>query len=148
MVKKRISTKHNLISKANDMKDYQLCDKAQGEMRDLMREKGRLEIDVTRPWGSPCDSCGNQCTGHYVTDIDKLLELHSNNKAIRALPPGVLIEDAFKQGFADGRNTVNLAKKCCLSVDEVEMWVAHLQKKKATRAKGVEKARETRERKK
>lgn len=48
-------------------------------------------IDVTRPWGSPCDSCGNQCTGHYVTDIDKLLELHSNNKAIRALPPGVLI---------------------------------------------------------
>lgn len=43
MVKKRISTKHNLISKANDMKDYQLCDKAQGEMRDLMREKGRLE---------------------------------------------------------------------------------------------------------
>ena len=32
-------------------------------------------VDVTRPWGSPCDSCGSQCTGHYVTDIPPLLEL-------------------------------------------------------------------------
>ena len=25
-------------------------------------------IDVNKPWGSPCDSCGDHCTGHFVTD--------------------------------------------------------------------------------
>lgn len=54
-------------------------------------------IDVTRPWGSDCDSCGSKCTGHYVTDIDNLLELRRNNKAIRSLPPSVIIEEAFKK---------------------------------------------------
>lgn len=29
-------------------------------------------VDVTGPWGGPCDSCDGQCTGHYVTDIPKL----------------------------------------------------------------------------
>ena len=86
-------------------------------------------IDVTKPWGSPCNSCSNKCAGHYVTDIDALLELQSNKKAIRALPPSVLIEEAFKHGCAEGENTKNLAKKCCLSVEEVQMWVTHLNKR-------------------
>lgn len=89
-----------------------------------------LVIDVSKPWGSPCNSCGNHCTGHYVTDIDTLLKLQSNNKAIRALPPSVLIEEAFKKGCAEGENTASLAKKCCLSVEEVKMWLTHLNKKK------------------
>ena len=66
----------------------------------------------------------------------------------QSITPSVLIEEAFKQGCAEGENTTNLAKKCCLSVEEVQMWVAHLSKKKLTRAKGAQKARETRERKK
>ena len=105
-------------------------------------------IDVNKPWGSPCDSCGDHCTGHFVTDIDRLLELQSKKRAIRALPPSVLIEEAFKQGCAEGENTLHLAKKCCLSVEEVQMWLTHLKKKKLTRARAVQKARETREKKK
>ena len=32
---------------------------------------------------------------------------------------------------------INLAKKCCLSLNEVMIWVSHLQKKKETCAKAV-----------
>ena len=35
--------KRQIISQASCMKDYQLCDKAQGEMRELFHEKGKLE---------------------------------------------------------------------------------------------------------
>ena len=65
-------------------------------------------IDVNKPWGSPCSGCGNHCTGHNVTDTDMLLELQSNNKAIRALPPSVLIEEAFKKDCAEGENTASM----------------------------------------
>ena len=80
-----------------------------------------------------------------VTQVDQLLELHGRGKAIRSLPPNTIIQEAFKKG----NYTVDaLAKKCCLTTDEVEMWLQHLQKKKATRQKAVLKAKETRQRKK
>ena len=41
-------------------------------------------VDVTTPWGGLCDSCDSQCTGHYVTDIPKLLELCQKNQAIKS----------------------------------------------------------------
>ena len=100
-------------------------------------------VDVTRPWRSPCDSCGSQCTGHFVTNIQPLLEMRKNNKAIRSLPPGIIIsEEAFKKGSSEN-DKVALAKKCCLSTEEVEIWLCHLQKKQITRAKGVQKAKQT-----
>ena len=107
----------------------------------------RYPILMHKPRGSPCDSCGYHCVGHYVTDIDKLLELQSKKRAIRALPTSVLIEEAFKQGCAEGENMLHLAKKC-LSAEEVQMWLMHLTKKKQTRARAVQKACETREKKK
>ena len=59
------------------------------------------------------------------------------------------IEEAFKKGIeAEDDNLNTLAKKCCLSSDEVKIWVAHLHKNKETRAKAVRKAKETRARKK
>ena len=41
-----------------------------------------------------------------------------------------------------------LTKKCCLSLNEVKIWASHLQIKKETRAKVVQKAKETRAKKK
>jgi len=43
---------------------------------------------------------------------------------------------------------IALAKKCCFSLNEVKIWVSHLQKKKENRAKAMQKANETRARKK
>ena len=78
-----------------------------------------------------------------VTDIPKLLELRQKNQAIRALPPSIIIEEAFKKGIeAEDDNLNTLAKKCCLSSDEVKIWVGHLHKKKETRAKAVRKTKE------
>ena len=43
-----------------------------------------------------------------------------------------------------GWSTINgRAKKCCLTTDEVNMWLQHLQKKKATRQKPVLNAKKT-----
>ena len=90
-------------------------------------------IDSTTPWGSVCASCGSCCSGHYVTQVDQLLDLHGSARAIRSIPPSIIIEEAFKKGIS----TVDaLAKKCCLTTDEVKMWLHHLLRKKATRQKG------------
>lgn len=43
LLKPQITTKQKAISQASCMKDYQLCDKAHGEMRELFHEKGKLD---------------------------------------------------------------------------------------------------------
>lgn len=102
-------------------------------------------IDATQPWGSQCTNCEGPCSGHYVTNIDKHLELHRSGKAIRSLLPNTIIEEAYKKGDYTAET---LAKKCCLTTADVEIWLQYLQKKKATREKAVLKAKETRRRKK
>ena len=102
-------------------------------------------IDPTRSWGSTCASCGAQCKGHYVTNIEKLLELHNNASAKRALPPSLLIEEAFSNGCTEKDDVAILAKKCCLSIEDVAMWISHLEKKKVIREQAAKKARRTKE---
>ena len=43
MVKQQITAKQNIINKATTLKQYELCDKTQDEMRDLLKQKGKLE---------------------------------------------------------------------------------------------------------
>jgi hypothetical protein len=43
LVKQQITTKQNIINKATTLKQYELCDKTQDEMRDLLKQKGKLE---------------------------------------------------------------------------------------------------------
>ena len=105
-------------------------------------------IDSTRPWGCTCESCGIHCKGHYVTNTEKLLELRNNASAIRALPPSVLIEDAFSNGCTGDEDVATLAKKCCLSTEDVQIWISHLQKKEIIREQATEKARKTRKKNK
>ena len=111
-------------------------------------------IDNERPWGrSDCESCsGIECTGHYFTDLPRLLDLHRSGKAVRALPPSMIISS-----FIDARSPTDeisqeklseLAKKCCLSVHDVTCWIEHLEKIAENRRRGVEKAKITRAQKK
>ena len=58
----------------------------------------------------------------------------------------VIIEVALKKGIETEDSLIILAKKCCLTLKEVKIWVRHPQKKKG--AKGVQKAKETRAREK
>ena len=43
MLKRQITTKQKAISQTRCMKDYKLCDKAHGEMRELFQWKGKLK---------------------------------------------------------------------------------------------------------
>jgi hypothetical protein len=43
LVKQQITAKQNIINKATTLKQYELCDKTQDEMRDLLKQKGKLE---------------------------------------------------------------------------------------------------------
>lgn len=104
-------------------------------------------IDEERPWGGECEGCGGKCTGHYITDVDKLLQLNESAKTVRALPPSVLIEEAFKKQQANS-NFQALAKKCCLAEEQVQLWWDHLHQNALNRARGAEKAKATRLRKK
>ena len=88
-----------------------------------------LVINSTRLWGSKCASCGSYCSSHYVMQVDQLLDLHENARAIRSISPSTIIEKAFIKGWSPVNGS---AHKCCLTTDEVNM-LQHLQKKKATR---------------
>lgn len=107
-------------------------------------------IDPERPWGGPCEACpGNLCTGHYVTDVNTLVRLHEQGKAIRALPPSAIISEALsgREALPDDQ-TVNVAKKCCLSVEDVKCWVDHILNTRENRKRGALRAKETRARRK
>ena len=103
-------------------------------------------IDEERPWGSECERCGGTCTGHFVTEVNKLLDLRKNAKAIRSLPPSIILKEAFENDCANDH--VSLAKRCCLSIQDINLWIDNLKRKKVTKEKGVEKAKETRRKKK
>jgi len=60
----------------------------------------------------------------------------------------IIIEEALKKGIEAEDGLITLAKKCSLSLNEVKIWVSHLQKKKENHAKALQKAKETRARKK
>jgi len=75
--------------------------------------------------------------------------LVENQRPTQALFRIIIIEEAFKTGIIEAEDgLITLAKKCCLSLNEVKIWVSHLQKKKENRAKPVQKTKETRARKK
>ena len=46
MVKKQITTKQHIINRATTLKNYELCDKTQGEIRSLIKENGKLEMQL------------------------------------------------------------------------------------------------------
>lgn len=107
-------------------------------------------IDTARPWGQQCKDCGGPCSGHYVTDIKKLSFLRKNNQNVRALPPSTIIEEAFQSNKKEDDEELplqSIAMKCCLKEEEVKLWWDHLTTTSINRARGTEKAKATRARK-
>ena len=90
-----------------------------------------------------CADCGSLCSGHYVINIASLLELRQQGKAIWSAPPSTIIKEAFKDGTADD-NIQQLAKRCYLKTEEVQLWLAHLNNVKLARARAAKRATETR----
>ena len=82
-----------------------------------------LDIDEERPWGGECEGCGGKCTGHYITDVDKLLQLNESAKTVRALPPSVLIEEAFKKQQA---NSNSISTPVLLTTESREICASSL----------------------
>ena len=69
--------------------------------------------------------------------------LVENQRPTQALFRIIIIKEALKTGIDAEDGLITLAKKCCLSFNEVKIWVSHLQKKKENRAKAVQRATET-----
>ena len=76
------------------------------------------------------------------------MQLHEKGKAVRALPPSTIINNAFEVQVISDRMLTKLAKECCLSVEDVMCWVEHLETVRKNRQRGVAKAAETRAKKK
>lgn len=95
-------------------------------------------VDRTRIWGrSDCDECikkGNSiCHGHYLKPENAV---HSSLQPMS--PPSVTLKEAFKQqaGNLSTELAVELAERCLLPVNEVEMWWEHLKTVSDNRKKG------------
>jgi hypothetical protein len=77
--------------------------------------------------------------------VEKLREMYSKGELKRALPPSEIIRNEFKN---EPLNVTSLARKCLLPENEVNIWVEHLKRKIVTREIAVQKAQETKRKKK
>lgn len=103
-------------------------------------------VDETRK-GTGCKDCGDKCSGHYVTDLTTYIDLYSQGKAVRSLPPSQILQDYNKKHESFLESDIdNLARKCLLLPDEVKLWLQHLQQVAENRRKGAEKAKVSRRR--
>ena len=102
--------------------------------------------DTNRPWGGNYSKCTEHCNGHY-------LQLPDNLTGSKCLPPRDIIGDAFKtlnrpNGVYEEDSVVELARENLLSMNDVKMWLEHLESIKQRRLCGVRKAQTTRAAKK
>ena len=96
--------------------------------------------DPERPWGNnSCKQCSGFCSGHFLVPEVAL----SSHAVPMSMPPSTVIQRAFKQSKTEGDLT-ELAQKVLLPVDEVQIWVAHLETVDANRKRGAQKAVATR----
>jgi len=56
--------------------------------------------------------------------------LVQNQRPTQPLFRIIVIEEVFKKEIEAEDGLITLAKKCCLSLNEVKIWLSHLQKKK------------------
>jgi hypothetical protein len=98
-----------------------------------------------------CASCGANCAGHYVTDLQRYLDLFSKGKAIRSPPPSQILQEfhSKKKHLTPTESDLKmLAKQCLLPENEIQIWLDHLKQVDNNRKIGAEKAKATRKRKK
>ena len=102
-------------------------------------------VEETRK-GPGCENCGDECSGHYVTDLTTYINLYSHSKAVRSQPPRQILQDYRKtENFSDP-DIQNQGRKCLLGPEEVKLWLEHLHQVEENRSRGAEKARVSRQR--
>ena len=100
--------------------------------------------DPKRPWGAAeCTDCKGCCHGHYL-DAQSSLEPQVNGSSLE--PPSTVLLRAHKS--REQIDVDKLAKQVMLPVEEVRLWLDHLETVSTNRKKGAEKAAETRRKKK
>ena len=98
--------------------------------------------DPNRPWGGSCSTCTEHCNGHY-------LQFPDNMTGRKCFPPRDIIDNAFKtierpDGVFGDESVEQLARANILSLDDVKMWLEHLESVKQRRLCGARKAQTTR----
>ncbi len=105
--------------------------------------------DPTRCYGNDqCNKCKGFCCGHFMKPESTLTSLLSPMRK----PPSAVLKEAFDsfQTFppSDSEATYSeLSKRVMLSVEDVKMWLDHLNTIQENRKKGAIKAAETRRQK-
>ena len=104
--------------------------------------------DPERPWGNDkCPDCSGFCAGHYKLSLIDV----SDEAAIKSVlkPPSTYIKEVFniKKSVTE-EDIRQLAKEVLLPVNEVKIWINHLQSVIENRRRGARKAAATRQSKK
>ena len=105
--------------------------------------------DSSRPWGmKDCSSCKGVCSGHFIKP-DKTLSNVCSSTAAHLKPPSVVIKEFIAHNDSPNDQELSeLAKSVLLSVEDVKLWVEHLQVVARNRKRGAAKAAATRRAKK
>ncbi len=102
--------------------------------------------DPSRPYGNPnCNECKGFCCGHFMKAKDTLM-----SQSLPMTPPSITLKEEFDNMKYPPSELVytDLSKKVMLPIEEVNMWLDHLQTIRENRKKGALKAAETRRKKK
>lgn len=114
LLKRQILTKKKSISQASCMKDYQLCDKAHREMRELFHEKWKLEKQLK-------ESQKKDAKSNWCYKLKGFVESSSKSHPTVSLPPknaavgSVDIRDLFKLKMAQDSATSTAASSSTTS---------------------------------
>ena len=103
--------------------------------------------DATRPYGnSQCKECSGFCAGHYMKHDQLISFVNTGGKLPACKPPSQVIRESFKthKGIPSDNDINALSEQVLLPVNEVTMWLNHLQTVQENRAKGAQKAAATR----
>lgn len=102
--------------------------------------------DPQRRWGnSSCTECTGLCAGHFLKPQEAFA-----SSLTPILPPSTILKqsfDALESYPPEELLYQTLAQKTLLKIEEVKIWLEHLNTIKQNRKKGAAKAAETRRRK-
>lgn len=93
--------------------------------------------DPKRPWGGPCSSCKEFCSGHYNTVYMDVRDHDAFSQVSK--PPSVVLKEQFSANNGEiGETLLNdIAKEVLFPTDECRIWLNHLQTVLRNRHRGA-----------
>ena len=102
--------------------------------------------DPNRPWGGDCSQCKGIYPGHFLSTEDNIAHYRKHGKeSMMFEPPSKILGEAHKKACKNKvelneEQITALAKETLLPLEDVQMWLEHLNEVQKNRVEGAKRA--------